>query len=84
LPLRARSAFHAPIISTSSMTGTSTGSITLIIIIMFYIRINKIKIFNNREGFLGLFNRAEMRIYSYVTASSAGFQQILSTNYTNY
>jgi hypothetical protein len=39
---------------------------------MFYIRINKIKIFNNREGFLGLFNRAEMRIYSYATASSAG------------
>ncbi|MDR3261676.1 MAG: hypothetical protein LBT78_07545, partial [Tannerella sp.] len=33
---------------------------------MFYARINKIKIFNNREGFLGLFNRAEMRIYSYV------------------
>ena len=34
---------------------------------MFYTRINKIKIFDNREGFLGLFNRsAEMRIYSYV------------------
>jgi hypothetical protein len=33
---------------------------------MFYSRINKIKVFNNREGFLGLFNRgAEMRIYSY-------------------
>jgi hypothetical protein len=39
---------------------------------MFYVRINKIKIFNNREGFLGLFNRAEMRIYSYATASFAG------------
>jgi hypothetical protein len=40
---------------------------------MFYTRINKIKVFNNREGFLGLFNRrAEMRIYSYVTASFAG------------
>jgi hypothetical protein len=26
---------------------------------MFYARINKIKVFNNREGFLGLFNRAE-------------------------
>jgi hypothetical protein len=39
---------------------------------MFYIRINKIRIFNNREGFLGLFNKAEMRIYSYVTASSTG------------
>ena len=34
---------------------------------MFYARINKIKIFNNREGVLGLFNRAEMRIYAYVT-----------------
>jgi hypothetical protein len=33
---------------------------------MFYTRINKIKVFDNREGFLGLFNRsAEMRIYSY-------------------
>jgi hypothetical protein len=32
---------------------------------MFYTRINKIKVFNNREGFLGLFNRtAELRIYS--------------------
>jgi hypothetical protein len=35
---------------------------------MFFARINKIKVFDNREGFLGLFNRrAEMRIYSYVT-----------------
>jgi hypothetical protein len=35
---------------------------------MFYTRINKIKVFDNREGFLGLFNkRAELRIYSYVT-----------------
>jgi hypothetical protein len=33
---------------------------------MFYARINKLKIFNNREGFIGLFNRAEIRIYSYV------------------
>jgi hypothetical protein len=33
---------------------------------MFYSRINKIKVFNNREGFLGLFNRkAELRIYSF-------------------
>jgi hypothetical protein len=32
---------------------------------MFFARINKIKVFNNREGFLGLFNRrAELRIYS--------------------
>jgi hypothetical protein len=35
---------------------------------MFYTRINKIKVFNNREGFLGLFNRgAEIRIYSFVS-----------------
>jgi hypothetical protein len=34
---------------------------------MFYIRVNKIKVFNNREGFLGLFNRAELRIYSLVS-----------------
>jgi hypothetical protein len=34
---------------------------------MFYARINKIKVFNNREGFLWLFNQhAEMQIYSYV------------------
>jgi hypothetical protein len=26
---------------------------------MFYTRISKIKVFNNREGFLGLFNIAE-------------------------
>jgi hypothetical protein len=39
---------------------------------MFYTRINKIKVFDNREGFLGLFNSAEMRIYSYVTAASVG------------
>jgi hypothetical protein len=39
---------------------------------MFYTRINKIKVFDNREGFLGLFNKAEMRIYSYVTAASIG------------
>jgi hypothetical protein len=36
---------------------------------MFYTRINKIKVFDNREGFLGLFNKcAEIRIYSYVKA----------------
>jgi hypothetical protein len=29
---------------------------------MFYARINKIKVFDNREGFLGLFNSAKMRI----------------------
>jgi hypothetical protein len=39
---------------------------------VFYARINKIKIFNNREGFLWLFNRrAEMRIYS-LTSNPAG------------
>jgi hypothetical protein len=38
---------------------------------MFYARINKIKVFNNREGFLGLFNSAEVRIYGYVTGSVA-------------
>jgi hypothetical protein len=32
---------------------------------MFYARINKLKIFDNKEGFLGLFKRAEIRIYSY-------------------
>jgi hypothetical protein len=40
---------------------------------MFYSRINKIKVFNNREGILGLFNRsAELRIYSYTTSYSVG------------
>ncbi|MDR1602300.1 MAG: hypothetical protein LBS42_07730 [Tannerella sp.] len=39
---------------------------------MFYARINKIKFFNNREGFLGLFNRAELRIYSHVAGYSIG------------
>jgi hypothetical protein len=34
---------------------------------VFYTRINQIKVFNNREGFLGLLNRtAELRIYSLV------------------
>ena len=37
---------------------------------MFYARINKIKVFNNREGFLGLFDKAEVRIYGY----SIGFE----------
>jgi hypothetical protein len=30
---------------------------------MFYARINKIRIFSNRKGFPGLFNRAEVQIY---------------------
>jgi hypothetical protein len=38
---------------------------------MFYVRINKIKVFNNREGFLGLFNKAELQIYGYVTGYPA-------------
>jgi hypothetical protein len=45
---------------------------------MFYTRINKIKVFNNREGFLGLFNRAEMRIYSYATPLSPPLSTPLS------
>jgi hypothetical protein len=39
---------------------------------MFFTRINKIKVFDNREGFLWLFNRrAEMRIYNYVKSLNA-------------
>ncbi|MDR1407992.1 MAG: hypothetical protein LBJ23_08105 [Tannerella sp.] len=45
---------------------------------MFYARINKIKVFNNREGFLGLFNRAEMRIYGYA-AGYGGIGDIRDT-----
>jgi hypothetical protein len=37
---------------------------------MIYARINILKVFDNREGFLGLFDRAELKIYSYVTAGS--------------
>jgi hypothetical protein len=33
---------------------------------MFYARVNKIKVFDNREGFLWFNRRAEMQIYSYV------------------
>jgi hypothetical protein len=47
---------------------------------MFYARINKIKVFNNREGFLGLFNCAEMRIYSYVAASPVGIDAPVGAN----
>ncbi|MDR2362319.1 MAG: hypothetical protein LBD91_06275 [Prevotellaceae bacterium] len=36
---------------------------------MFYACINKLKVFDNREGFWGLFDRAELRSYSYVTAA---------------
>jgi hypothetical protein len=42
---------------------------------MFYARINKIKVFDSREGFFGLFNRDELRIYSLVSnpTNMAGF-----------
>jgi hypothetical protein len=45
---------------------------------MFYARVNKIKVFNNHEGFLGLFNRAELQIYSLVSnpTNMAGFWHI--------
>jgi hypothetical protein len=36
---------------------------------MFYARINKIKVFDNREGFLWFNRRAELRIYSYVAGN---------------
>ncbi|MDR0758369.1 MAG: hypothetical protein LBF85_11070 [Tannerella sp.] len=45
---------------------------------MFYVRINKMKVFDNREGFLGLFNRsAELRIYSYVSNPAGTAEHIL-------
>jgi hypothetical protein len=50
---------------------------------MFYTRINKIKVFDNREGFLGLFNRsAEMRIYSYVRGLTALAPPTVGLEYT--
>jgi hypothetical protein len=45
---------------------------------MFYARINKLKVFNNREGFLGLFNRAELRIYSHAAGYSIGAEPYAS------
>jgi hypothetical protein len=42
---------------------------------MFYARINKLKVFDNREGFLGLFDKAELKIYGYVTGSSAAIAE---------
>jgi hypothetical protein len=52
---------------------------------MFYTRINKIKIFDNREGFLGLFNRhAEMRIYSYTKSLTLLTAMPDSTSYGAY
>jgi hypothetical protein len=45
---------------------------------MFYVRINKIKIFNNREGFPGLFNRAELRIHSHAAGYSVGTEPYVS------
>jgi hypothetical protein len=48
---------------------------------MFYTRINKIKMFDNREGFLWLFNkRVEIRIYSYVKSSIVS-QATMETDY---
>ena len=47
---------------------------------MFYARINKMKVFDNREGFLGLFNRsAEMRIYSYVSNPAGTAEHFLES-----
>jgi hypothetical protein len=55
---------------------------------MFYVRITKIRIFNNCEGVFRLFNLAGMRIHSYVTALSeennlrAGRQPLTVSNIT--
>jgi hypothetical protein len=46
---------------------------------MFYARINKIKVFNNREGFLGLFNHAELRIYS-LASNPTGVAKLPDSN----
>jgi hypothetical protein len=41
---------------------------------VFYARINKLKVFDNREGFFGIFNRrAELRIYSYAAGYGNDF-----------
>jgi hypothetical protein len=45
---------------------------------MFFTRLNKIKVFNNKEGFLGLFNRAEMRIYGYASGDAARGTRVLT------
>jgi hypothetical protein len=45
---------------------------------MVYARINKLKVFNNREGSLGLFNRAMLRIYSHAAGYSAGTESCFS------
>jgi hypothetical protein len=51
---------------------------------MFYARINKIKVFNNREGFLGLFNqRAELRIYSLAWNPSGMSGKIMESGFRN-
>ena len=51
---------------------------------MFYSRINKIKVFNNREGFLGLFNRkAELRIYSFAWNPSGLAGNIMESGFRN-
>jgi hypothetical protein len=57
---------------------------------MFYTKISKIKVFDSREGFPGLFNkRAEVRIYSYVKASAettetAYYTSLMSRENLNY
>jgi hypothetical protein len=45
---------------------------------MFCTRINKIKVFNNQEGFLGLFNRAEMRIHGFASGDAAHGTRVLT------
>jgi hypothetical protein len=45
---------------------------------MFYTRINKIKVFDNKEGFLGLFNRAEMRIHGFASGDAARVARALT------
>ncbi|MDR1407103.1 MAG: hypothetical protein LBJ23_03520, partial [Tannerella sp.] len=43
---------------------------------MFFARLNKMKVFDNREGFLGLSDRAELRIYSRVNAGLNPFLHV--------
>jgi hypothetical protein len=51
---------------------------------MFYARINKVKVFDNREGFLGLFNRrAELRIYSLAGDPSSMSGKITESGFRN-
>ncbi|MDR1273097.1 MAG: hypothetical protein LBK12_00970 [Odoribacteraceae bacterium] len=45
---------------------------------MFCVRFNKIKVFNNYEGFLGLFNRAEMRIHGLASGDASRVARVLT------